>query len=97
MLLLLQEKISSLRLLPFSDDVCVKEPCLNFERCVTKPSFGNERVLHSHQRSVAFRSVGTLLTYSCYCPAGFTGLTTRYTCDTRIDLCYSSPCQVRKK
>ncbi len=87
------EKISSLRLLPFSDDVCVKEPCLNFERCVTKNSFGNDRFVLRSQRSVTFRSVGTLLTYSCFCPAGFTGMTTRYTCDTRIDLCYSSPCQ----
>jgi len=85
------ERISSLRLLPFSDDICVKEPCLNYERCVTVPRFGAERVL-LRQRSVVFASVGTLLTYSCSCPDGFTGLTTRYTCDTKVDLCYSGPC-----
>ncbi len=85
------ESISSLTLLPFSDDICVKEPCLNFERCVTVPRFGNNRSKHV-QGSVTFVSIETLLTYSCSCPSGFTGLTTRYTCDTKIDLCYSSPC-----
>lgn len=86
------QQISRLDILPFSDDVCVKEPCLNFEHCVTVPKFGSTLEIFE-EPNVRFRSIETLLTYSCFCPSGFTGLTTRYTCDTKIDLCYSSPCQ----
>jgi cadherin EGF LAG seven-pass G-type receptor 1 len=86
------EKILDLEVLPFADDICVKEPCLNYEQCATIPKFGQlHEVLSYH--SVTFRSINTLLTYSCNCPDGFTGMTTRYTCDTKINLCYSGPCQ----
>ena len=86
------EKIMGLSLLDFMDDICVREPCLNYERCVTEPKFGKE---HNNLafRSVKFRSIDTLLTYACFCPNGFTGMATRYTCDTEVNLCYSNPCQ----
>ena len=48
------EKILDLRLLPFTDDICVKEPCLNFEQCRTIPKFGPLPKVLSHS-SVTFR------------------------------------------
>ncbi len=86
------EQILGLTVLPFTDDICVKEPCLNYELCRTTPKFGQQHGVLAHS-AVTFRSINTLLTYSCHCPDGFTGMTTRYTCDTKINLCYSSPCQ----
>ena len=86
------QNILALPILPFSDDICVKEPCLNYERCSTIPKLGNVQRLLVH-KSVTLRSLETLLTYSCNCPKGYTGLTTRYTCDVAINLCYSNPCQ----
>ncbi len=88
----LLQKLLLLEFLPFDDNICVREPCLNFEKCSSVLKFGNEeRTLES--KTLMFRSVDPVKNYACSCPVGFTGMKTRYTCDTQINLCYSSPCQ----
>ena len=96
----LLKKLLLLETLPFEDNLCVKEPCLNFEQCSSRLKLANDenRIQGENTEGVTgdtllFRSVDPLLTYHCHCPIGYTGMTNRYTCDTRIDLCYSSPCQ----
>lgn len=91
----LLKKLLLLDILPFDDNICVREPCLNYERCSSEMKIttdGNSRKLLEGS-SLLFRSVDPLVTYTCSCPAGYTGMKNRYTCDTEIDLCYSSPCQ----
>lgn len=43
---------------------------------MTEPKFGKGHYAMA-EGPVKFRSVDTLLTYACYCPEGFTGMTTR--------------------
>lgn len=99
----LLRKLLLLDTLPFDDNICVREPCLNFEQCSSRmrlavkgevgTDLASDRLLVPQaQETLLFRSVDPLLTYHCHCPVGYTGMKNRYTCDTKIDLCYSSPC-----
>ena len=85
-------KVAQLNYLPFDDNVCVQEPCLNFERCKPVLKFSHEDKMLK-ESTLMFRSVNPLATYSCQCPTGFTGMNTRYECDVQINMCYSSPCK----
>ena len=92
----LLEKLLLLPVLPFDDTICVREPCLNYEQCssalrIDETETENREPLKSN--ALLFRSIDPLLTYQCHCPVGYTGMKNRYTCDTKINLCYSSPCQ----
>ena len=92
----LLEKLLLLPVLPFDDTICVREPCLNYEQCssalrIDESETENREPLKSN--ALLFRSIDPLLTYQCHCPVGYTGMKNRYTCDTKINLCYSSPCQ----
>lgn len=70
------QKLMLLEMLPFDDNICVREPCLNFERCSSLLKFGGEdRTLES--KTLMFRSVDPVKNYACSCPAGFTGMKTR--------------------
>ena len=88
----LLQKLLLLEFLPFDDNICVREPCLNFEKCTSVLKFGNEEKTYE-SKTLMFRSVDPVKNYACACPVGFTGMKTRYTCDTQINLCYSNPCQ----
>ena len=85
-------KMTLLNYLPFDDNVCVKEPCLNFERCKPVLKFSHDDKMLK-ESTLMFRSVNPLATYSCQCPTGFTGMNTRYECDLQINMCYSNPCE----
>ena len=88
----LLKKLLLLEHFPFDENLCVQEPCLNFERCETVTRFGREYESIGNNE-IMFRAIEPITTYRCVCPKGYTGMTTRYTCDVKINLCYSSPCQ----
>ncbi|XP_022815994.1 protocadherin-like wing polarity protein stan isoform X3 [Spodoptera litura] len=84
-------RLATVQVLPFDDNVCVHEPCLNYEECLTVLKFGNATGFINSD-SVLFRPIYPVTTFSCQCPHGFTGSREHYMCDTEVDLCYSSPC-----
>ncbi|QQP58448.1 Starry night, partial [Caligus rogercresseyi] len=87
----LASKLLILEQTPFDENLCVQEPCLNYEECHTVTRFGKDFDYISDE-AIMFRSIEPITTYTCVCPAGYTGMTTRYTCDVPINMCYSSPC-----
>lgn len=85
-------RLATVTVLPFDDNLCVREPCLNFENCVTVLKFGNASGFVSSD-TVLFRPIYPVTTFSCECAAGFTGSREAYLCDTEVNLCYSNPCK----
>lgn len=84
--------LANVEVLPFDDNICVREPCLNFEQCLSVLKFGNASGF-LHSETVLFRPIYPVNTFACKCPEGFTGSKEHYLCDTEVDLCYSDPCQ----
>uniref|UniRef100_A0A4W5NWW5 Cadherin EGF LAG seven-pass G-type receptor 1b n=1 Tax=Hucho hucho TaxID=62062 RepID=A0A4W5NWW5_9TELE len=80
--------VSSQRVLPFDDNICLREPCENYMKCVSVLRFDSTAPFVSSD-TVLFRPIHPVTGLRCRCPAGFTG---DY-CETEIDLCYSGPCQ----
>ncbi|XP_044279313.1 cadherin EGF LAG seven-pass G-type receptor 1 isoform X5 [Varanus komodoensis] len=79
--------ISTQRVLPFDDNICLREPCENYMKCVSVLKFDSSAPFIS-SNTVLFRPIHPINGLRCRCPPGFTG---DY-CETEIDLCYSSPC-----
>ncbi|XP_032117382.1 cadherin EGF LAG seven-pass G-type receptor 1 isoform X5 [Sapajus apella] len=79
--------ISTQRVLPFDDNICLREPCENYMKCVSVLRFDSSAPFLS-STTVLFRPIHPINGLRCRCPPGFTG---DY-CETEIDLCYSSPC-----
>ncbi|XP_016779387.3 cadherin EGF LAG seven-pass G-type receptor 2 isoform X3 [Pan troglodytes] len=79
--------ISSQRVLPFDDNICLREPCENYMRCVSVLRFDSSAPFIASS-SVLFRPIHPVGGLRCRCPPGFTG---DY-CETEVDLCYSRPC-----
>uniref|UniRef100_A0A8C4MVR6 Cadherin EGF LAG seven-pass G-type receptor 1 n=1 Tax=Equus asinus asinus TaxID=83772 RepID=A0A8C4MVR6_EQUAS len=79
--------VSTQRVLPFDDNICLREPCENYMKCVSVLKFDSSAPFIS-STTVLFRPIHPINGLRCRCPPGFTG---DY-CETEIDLCYSSPC-----
>uniref|UniRef100_A0A803VCW4 Cadherin EGF LAG seven-pass G-type receptor 3 n=1 Tax=Ficedula albicollis TaxID=59894 RepID=A0A803VCW4_FICAL len=78
---------SMLEVLPFDDNVCLREPCQNYMKCISVLKFDSSApFIASH--STLFRPIHPIAGLRCRCPQGFTG---DY-CETEINLCYSNPC-----
>lgn len=60
------------QVLPFDDTLCVREPCLNFEECLSVLKFGNASDFISSP-TILFRPIHPVSTFACRCPQGFTG------------------------
>ncbi|KAM7293930.1 protocadherin-like wing polarity protein stan, partial [Ixodes scapularis] len=86
-------RLTNVHVLPFDDNLCVREPCINFEECLSVLKFGNASTFVASE-SVLFRPIYPVNTFACRCPDGFTGMKRKYDCDTEINLCYSNPCGV---
>ncbi|XP_051163355.1 protocadherin-like wing polarity protein stan isoform X2 [Leptopilina boulardi] len=85
-------RLARVIVMPFDDNLCVREPCLNFEECITVLKFGNASGFASSD-TVLFRPIYPVTTFSCQCGKGFTGSRESYLCDTEVNLCYSNPCK----
>lgn len=80
--------IDSLQVLPFDDNICLREPCENYMKCVSVLKFDSSPPFIASD-TVLFRPIHPINGLRCRCPLGFTG---DY-CETEIDLCYSGPCK----
>uniref|UniRef100_A0A3P9M048 Cadherin EGF LAG seven-pass G-type receptor 2 n=1 Tax=Oryzias latipes TaxID=8090 RepID=A0A3P9M048_ORYLA len=80
-------QISSQEVLPFDDNICLREPCENYMKCVSVLKFDSLAPFVSSD-TILFRPIHPIAGLRCRCPTGFTG---DY-CETEIDLCYSKPC-----
>uniref|UniRef100_A0A669EZN4 Cadherin EGF LAG seven-pass G-type receptor 2 n=1 Tax=Oreochromis niloticus TaxID=8128 RepID=A0A669EZN4_ORENI len=80
-------QISSQEVLPFDDNICLREPCENYMKCVSVLKFDSLAPFVASD-TILFRPIHPIAGLRCRCPSGFTG---DY-CETEIDLCYSKPC-----
>lgn len=76
-----------LEVLPFDDNVCLREPCQNYMKCISVLKFDSSAPFIASP-STLFRPIHPITGLRCRCPQGFTG---DY-CETEINLCYSNPC-----
>ncbi|XP_061864337.1 cadherin EGF LAG seven-pass G-type receptor 3 isoform X3 [Colius striatus] len=79
---------SMLDVLPFDDNVCLREPCQNYMKCISVLKFDSSAPFIASP-STLFRPIHPITGLRCRCPQGFTG---DY-CETEINLCYSNPCR----
>nr|XP_048713462.1 cadherin EGF LAG seven-pass G-type receptor 3 isoform X2 [Caretta caretta] len=79
--------VSTLEVLPFDDNVCLREPCQNYMKCISVLKFDSSAPFIASP-STLFRPIHPITGLRCRCPQGFTG---DY-CETEINLCYSNPC-----
>nr|AHY88472.1 fmi [Terebratalia transversa] len=86
------QALSSIQILPFDDNLCLNEPCLNFADCSTVLKYGNAATF-IHSKFMIFRPIYPVEVFDCKCPIGFTGMTKDYLCDGEVNLCYSHPCR----
>ncbi|XP_066504962.1 cadherin EGF LAG seven-pass G-type receptor 1 [Hoplias malabaricus] len=80
--------LSTQRVLPFDDNICLREPCQNYMKCVSVLKFDSSAPFVA-SNTLLFRPVHPVNGLRCRCPDGFTG---DY-CETEIDLCFSAPCK----
>uniref|UniRef100_A0A803SPJ0 Cadherin EGF LAG seven-pass G-type receptor 3 n=1 Tax=Anolis carolinensis TaxID=28377 RepID=A0A803SPJ0_ANOCA len=79
--------VSMLEVLPFDDNVCLREPCQNYMKCISVLKFDSSAPFIA-SLSTLFRPIHPITGLRCRCPQGFTG---DY-CEMEINLCYSNPC-----
>ncbi|XP_058860276.1 cadherin EGF LAG seven-pass G-type receptor 2-like isoform X2 [Acipenser ruthenus] len=80
--------ISTQRVLPFDDNICLREPCENYMKCVSVLKFDSLAPFITSD-TILFRPIHPINGLRCRCPAGFTG---DY-CETEVNLCYWNPCR----
>ncbi|XP_064606055.1 LOW QUALITY PROTEIN: cadherin EGF LAG seven-pass G-type receptor 2-like [Liolophura sinensis] len=88
---ILLASLSTLQVLPFDDNMCVKELCAFFDYCQSALVFGQASPFIS-STTMLFRPIHPSNWYQCHCPVGFTGMKKIFLCDVEVNLCYSSPC-----
>jgi cadherin EGF LAG seven-pass G-type receptor 1 len=77
---------------PFQDDICVHEPCLNYQECQVTYKFDKAPRTFYTNRNMIFRPIKTSQSYTCLCPATFTGMKNKLECNLQINQCFTNPC-----
>ncbi|KAM9320481.1 cadherin EGF LAG seven-pass G-type receptor 2 [Gastrophryne carolinensis] len=75
------------KVLPFDDNVCLREPCPNYMLCVSALRFDSSAPFLTSD-TLLFRPISPVGGLRCRCPKGFAG---DY-CEIEVDLCYTGPC-----
>ncbi|OQV23975.1 Protocadherin-like wing polarity protein stan [Hypsibius exemplaris] len=86
------QNMTSIEFLPLDDNLCLHEPCPNFEQCRAVQKFTAAPSRFTVTDTFFFRSVHSVSAVSCNCPTGFTGMAVPNACDTEINMCFSNPC-----
>ena len=76
----------------YEESSCSVEPCLNFQKCVSKVKFEKAGAEFLRSTRIQLRPILVRHELGCECPVGFTGTKSSMTCDLEINLCYSNPC-----
>ncbi|KAF7695487.1 cadherin EGF LAG seven-pass G-type receptor 3 [Silurus meridionalis] len=79
--------LTQMQVLPFDDNVCLREPCQNYMKCISVLRFNSSAPFISSP-SMLFRPIHPIAGLRCRCPPGFAG---DY-CEIEINMCYSNPC-----
>ena len=64
--------VSTQRVLPFDDNICLREPCENYMKCVSVLKFDSSAPFISSP-TVLFRPIHPVNGLRCRCPPGFAG------------------------
>ncbi|KAI6226363.1 hypothetical protein M3Y99_01296100 [Aphelenchoides fujianensis] len=76
------------------DELCANEPCPYFQHCRRSSKYVRTENVRIHETdNFIFRSLPTMRSFACECPAGFT--TTGDlpgTCNQRLNACYAHSC-----
>lgn len=76
---------------PFQDNLCVQEPCQNYQECHASYKFDKAKPFVT-TRNMIFRPIRAIQSFSCTCPPTFTGMKHKSECDIQINQCFSNPC-----
>lgn len=76
---------------PFQDNLCVQEPCQNYQECHASYKFEKAKPFIT-TRNMIFRPIKAVQSFSCTCPPTFTGMKHKSECDLQINQCFSNPC-----
>lgn len=77
---------------PFEDNLCVQEPCQNYQECQATYKFDKAPKSFLTTRNMIFRQVLAVQSYACSCPPTFTGMKHKSECNLQINQCFSNPC-----
>lgn len=74
--------------MPFDDNICLREPCENYMRCVSALYFNSSAPFIS-TNTILFRPIHPVSGLRCKCPEGFAGVG----CQNEVNMCHASKCK----
>lgn len=77
---------------PFQDNLCVKEPCQNYQECQAIYKFEKAPKSFLTTENMIFRQIKASQSFACDCPPTFTGMKHKSECNLQINQCLSNPC-----
>ena len=85
------ENDAGIKLDDINVDLCLREPCQNFQDCSSDLTIGSSLDTVS-ATSTIFHSIHHSLSFSCYCPSGYIHTWTPHGCVEQLNDCMSNPC-----
>lgn len=77
---------------PFQDNLCVHEPCQNYQECQATYKFDKAPKTFYTNANMIFRPIKAIQSFACTCPPTFTGMKHKNECNLQINQCFSNPC-----